>query len=137
MELTVLHAPSQIGVYHRNLLKGLSVNVATLNILSDCRSALSPSFQTMFSSRTKHIVRKKHLLRKLVEEATIVVNVIPTRIQLNCLANKLLKPALFRPREIIQKALPKQGSQCSPCLKVSGVGVEARYSVLHRMRQKL
>ena len=66
-------------------------------------SALSLSSQAMFSSRTKHIATKLYLLRESVENGDVVVNYIPTGLQVsNLMTKNLPKPMFIRLREMVQ-----------------------------------
>ncbi|CAN0205594.1 unnamed protein product, partial [Hapterophycus canaliculatus] len=90
----------QEGVYLLNLLKELGVDMDQFKLHSDAISALSWSSQAMFSSRTKHIATKYHLLRESVENDRLLVNHVPTKLQLSDMLTKNLpKPAFLRLRE--------------------------------------
>ena len=102
-ELIALHAASQEVTYLLNLLKELGVQIAQFKLFSDAMSALSLSSQAMFSSRTKHIATKYHLLRESVDGGTLIVNHVPTDLQLSDAMTKSLKKATFiRLREMTQ-----------------------------------
>ncbi|CAN0485844.1 unnamed protein product [Hapterophycus canaliculatus] len=58
----------------------------------------------MFSSRTKHISTKYHLLREPVENDSLLVNYVPTMLQLSDMLTKNLpKRAFLRLREMVQE----------------------------------
>ena len=98
-----LHAASQEGTYLLNLLRELGVDIGTFNLFSDAMSALSLSSQAMFSSRTKHTATKFYLLRESVENGVVVVNHIPTGLQVSDLLTKNLpKPTFVRLRQLVQ-----------------------------------
>ena len=94
-ELIALHAASQEGTYLLNLLKELGVQITQFKLFSDAMSALSLSSQAMFSSRTKHIATKYHLLRESIDGGTLIVNHVPTDLQLSDAMTKSLKKATF------------------------------------------
>ena len=55
----------------------------------------------MFSSRTKHIATKFYLLRESVENGNVVVNHIPTGLQVSDLLTKNVpKPTFLRLRQL-------------------------------------
>eukprot|EP00903_Cladosiphon_okamuranus_P021804 g20048.t1 len=100
-ELIALHGASQEGIYHLNLLRGLGMDIDKFKHFSDAMSALSLSSQAMFSSRTKHDLTTYHLLRESVESGRVLVNQIPTALQLSFLLTKNLpKPKILRLREM-------------------------------------
>lgn len=104
-ELIALHSASQEGVYLLNLLRELGVDIATVEVklLSDSMSALSLSSQAMYSSRTKHIATKYHLIRQLIESGRVRVNHVPTNLQLSDLLTKHLpKPQFLKLRNMVQ-----------------------------------
>ena len=102
-ELMALHAASQEGTYLLNLLRELGVDINNFKLFSDAMSALSLSSQAMFSSRTKHIATKLYLLRESVENGDVVVNYIPTGLQVsNLMTKNLPKPMFIRLREMVQ-----------------------------------
>ncbi|CAM9484289.1 unnamed protein product [Hapterophycus canaliculatus] len=103
-ELIALYVASQEGVYLLNLLKELGVDIDQFNLHSDAMSTPSSSSQAMFSSRTKHIATKYHLLRESVKNGSPLVNNVLTKLQLSDMMTKNLpKPAFLRLRQMLQE----------------------------------
>eukprot|EP00903_Cladosiphon_okamuranus_P020450 g18770.t1 len=102
-ELIALNGASQEGIYLLNRLRELGVDIDKFKLFSDAMSALSLSSQAMFSSRTKYITTKYHLLRESVESGRVLVSHVPIALQLSDLLTKNLpKPTFLRLREMVQ-----------------------------------
>ncbi|CAN0266955.1 unnamed protein product, partial [Hapterophycus canaliculatus] len=99
-ELIALYMASQEGVYLLNLLKELGVDIDQFKLHRDAMGALSLSTQAMFSFCTKHRATKYYLLHESVENGSLLVNHVPTKLQLSDMLTKNLpKPAFLRLRE--------------------------------------
>ena len=94
-ELIALQTTAKEGVYLLNLLRELDFQLDSFKIASDSQTALSLASQRMFSARTKHIATKYNFLRDLAADGDMILNFVPTSLQLADLLTKHLPRLQF------------------------------------------